>query len=183
MSKEVRKIGRITKIPILSLRLQYLPKISPIWLYPGEDPYRIDRTHHVALLKHIIKYGLDWKKLKKLTYVKERRHRYDIGMRNWTDSHVREHIKRRWDTYRSLKKKGWSKKLSKVKPVTVLKKPFIETRYNWESGFLKGPEIWDGMGRTSAAFVLGWKEIPVQWAEDKHAGTCQFDKGFNKIKK
>ena len=180
---EVRKIGKVVKVPIKIIHLQYVPKISPIWLYPGEDPYRMERTHHVALLRHIIKYGLDWKKLKKLLYVKERRHRYDIGIRVWTDSKVREHIKRRWDTYRSLKKKGWSKKLSKVKPVILLKKPLFETRYSWESGFLKGPECYDGMGRSSAAFVLGWKEIPVQWAEDKHPGSCQFDKGFNKIKK
>jgi len=180
---EVKKIGKVVKVDIMHLHLQYLPKVSPIWLYRGEGPYRIDRTHHVALLRHIIKHGLDWKKLKKLNYVKERRHRYDIGMRNWTDSHVREHIKRRWDTYRSLKKKGWSKRLSKVKPIIVLEKPFIETRYNWDSGFLKGLEIWDGMGRTSSAFVLGWKEIPVQFAVDAKPGACEFDKGFNKIKK
>jgi len=180
---EIRKIGKITKVPILSLHLQYVPKISPIWLYPGEDPYRIDKTHHVGLLKHIIKHGMDWKKLKKLPYVKERRHRYDIGIVRWTDSHVREHIKRRWAIYQSLKKKGWKKKLSKVKPVIVLEKPFIETRYNWESGFLKGLEIWDGMGRVSAAFVLGWEKIPVQFAVDAKLGTCKYDKGFNKIKK
>ena len=180
---EVRKVGKIVKIPIIRAHLQYLPKISPIWLYPGEDPYRIDKTHHVTLLRHIIKHGLDWKKLKKLTYVKERRHRYDIGIRVWTDSKVREHIKRRWDTYQSLKRKGWSKKLSKVKPICVLKKPFIETRYNWESGFLKGYEVFDGFGRSSAAFVLGWKEIPVQFVEDAKPGACEFRKGFDKIKR
>ncbi|HUV81577.1 MAG TPA: hypothetical protein VMW53_00665 [archaeon] len=182
MKGEVKYVGKIVKFPVKEIRLQYLPKISPIWLYPGLDPYRMENLHHVTLLKHIIKHGLDWKKLKKLTYVKERRHRYDIGMLAWTDSHLREHIKRRWKTYRSLKN-GWSKKMSKVKPVVLLKKPFIETRYNWESGFLKGPECWDGLGRSSAAFVLGWKEIPVQWAEDAHPGSRQFDKGFNKIKK
>ena len=153
---EVKKVGKIVKVPIMRLHLQYLPKVSPIWLYPGKDPYRIDKTHHVTLLRHIIKYGLNWKKLKKLKYVAERRHRYDIGIRVWTDSKLREHIERRWKIYRSLKKRGWKSSMSKVKPVLVLKKPLFETRYNWESGFLKGPEVYDGFGRSSAAFVLGW---------------------------
>jgi len=180
---EVRNIGKIVMARVADLHLRYVPKISPIWLYPGDDPYRIDKIHHVALLRHILKHGMDWGKLKKTAYVKERRHRYDIGIHAWTDTHVREHIKHRWETYLSLKKRGYSKKLAKVRPIVLLKKPIIETRYNWESGFLHGPEIYDGAGRCAAAFVLGWKEIPVQWAEDAHPGSRKFDKAFNKIKK
>ena len=81
-----------------------------------------------------------------------------------------------------LKKNGWNKKLAKVKPVIVLRKPIMETRFNWESGFLSGPEVYDGFGRCSAAFVLGWKTIPVVWAEDAKPGTGRFDKAFDKIK-
>jgi len=179
---EIKIISKPRMVRLDKLHLQYLPICCPLWLYPGVDPMRVSRTHHVSLLKHIIKHGMDWKKLKRTKYVRERRHRYDIGMVKWLDSHVRWHIKNRWKIYRSLKERGWSKKKAKEKPIIVLRKPFIETRFNWESGFLKGYEVWDGFGRTSAAYVLGWKAIPVVFGEDMKPGACEFNRGYRKIK-
>jgi len=140
------------------------------------------KAHHVKLLKTIIKYGMNKKVLKKTKYWQERRHRYNIGMTRWTDSAVWEHIKRRWATYCSLKKHGYNKNKGDRKPILILKEPFWHTRFNWDSGFLHGPEIWDGAGRVSSAIVLGWKTISGRFCEDAKPGTCEFDKGLNKIK-
>lgn len=157
-------------------------------MYPGEDPMLLGKTHHVSLLRLLIKYGFpktksEWKRVIAHPYFQERRHRYNIHMYRWTDSHVKEHIKHRWETFLSLKKKGFKAKKSGDRPVVLLKNPLFETRYNWDSGFLKAPECWDGMGRCSSAFVLGWKKIPVVFAEDAKPGACEFKKAFDKIKK
>ena len=179
---EIKIISGSEEIRLDLLHHRYIPKITPLWLFPGPDPMHISKSPHVKLLRAIEKYGMNWGKLKNTKYVQERRHRYNIGMTRWTDGHVKEHIKVRWKIYQSLKKNGWNKKLAKAKPVILLKKPIIETRYNWESGFLSGPEVMDGMGRCSAAYVLGWKTIPVVWAEDAKPGACEFSKAYNKIK-
>ena len=179
---EIKVISGIVDIPLDQLHLQYIPKITPLEMYPGSDPMLMLKSHHVRLLKKIIKYGLNKKVLKKTKYWQERRHRFNIGM-EWSDSRVFEHIKRRWDTYCSLKKKGYNKKKGDRKPILILKEPFWHTRFNWESGFLHAPEIWDGAGRVSAAIVLGWKTISCRYCEDAKPGACEFDKGLNKIKK
>jgi len=179
---EIEIVSRTVDIPLKNLHHQYKPKITPMELYPGEDPMHVKKSHHVSLLKLIKKVGLDFKKLKDHPYVQERRHRYNIGMTAWTDSHLMEHIKRRWATYLSLKKKGYNRKLGKKKPVIVLSKPIWETRMNWVSGFLNGPEVWDGMGRVSAAICLGWDTIPGQYAIDAKPGSMDIEKFIGKIK-
>ena len=180
---EIKVISGIVDIPLDQLHHQYIPKCTPLELYPGADPMHVLKSHHVRLLLKIIKYGLNKKVLKKTKYWQERRHRYNIGMTRWTDGVVWEHIKKRWDTYCSLKKHGYDKKKGDRKPVLILKQPFWETRFNWESGFLNGPEVWDGMGRVSSAIALRWKTIPGRYCEDAKPGACEFDKGLNKIKK
>ena len=182
MADEVKIISDIVDIPLDRLHHQYVAKVTPLDFYPGADPMHVFKSHHVSLLKTIIKHGMDKGRLKKHPYWQERRHRYNIGMIRWTDGRVWEHIKHRWDTYRSLKKRGYDRKDGDRKPVLILKKPFWETRFNWDSGFLNGWEVWDGMGRVSSAVVLGWKTIPGRFCEDAKPGAMEFDKGLNKIK-
>jgi len=180
---EIKVISGIVDIPLNKLHHQYIAKCTPLEMYPGEDPMHVMKSYHVKLLNTIIKHGLNKKRLIKTGYWQERRHRYNIGMIKWTDSEVWKHIKRRWDTYCSLKKYGYDKKKGDRKPVLVLKQPLWETRFNWESGFLQGMECYDGMGRISSAIVLGWKTIPGRYCEDAKPGACEFDKGLNKIKR
>jgi len=180
--EEVKIISDIVDIPLDKLHHRYVARVTPLELYEAVDPMHVFKSHHVSLLKTIIKHGLDKKRLMKTPYWKERQHRYNIGMTRWTNKKIWEHINDRWQTYRSLKKHGYDKKLGDRKPVLVLKKPFWETRFNWDSGFLNGYEVWDGMGRVSSAVVLGWKTIPGRFCEDMKPGACEFDKGLNKIK-
>jgi len=180
---EIKVISGIVDIPLKDLHHQYVAKVTPLELYSKDDPMSVMKCHHVSLLKTIIKHGLNKKILIKTKYWQERRHRYNIGMTRWTDSVVFEHIKKRWKTYRSLKKHGYNAKEGDRKPILVLKKPFFETRFNWSSGFLNGPCLWDGMGRVSAAITLGWETIPGRYCKDAKPGACEFDKGYNKIKR
>jgi hypothetical protein len=179
---EIRITSKLVNIPLDSLHLRYLPKITPLELYPGSDPMRFSKSHHVSILHAIQKHGLDFARLKTHPYVQERRHRYNIGMTSWTDSHVKKHLAHRWETFRSLKKRGYDAKLAKIAPVIVLDRPLWETRFAWDSGFLKGPEIYDGAGRCAAAIMLGWKTIPGYMAEDAKPGSRNPMKYFKKIK-
>ena len=178
---EIRVVTGLVDIELDKLYLRYLPKITPLELYPGSKPMRFKHSHHVDILKRIAKVGLDFKKLKDHPYIQERRHRYNIGMTAWTDSHVKAHLAHRWDTYQSLKRHGYKSKLA-VEPVIVLGKPLWETRFSWQSGFLFGPEIYDGAGRCAAAIMLGWETIPGYVAVDAKAGTCEMSKYMKKIK-
>jgi len=180
---EFKIISGLVDIPLDTLHHQYKPKLTPMELYPGLDPMHVFKSHHVGILKLIKKVGLNFKKLKHHPYFQERRHRYNIGMTAWTDGYVMKHLERRWETYRSLKKNGYNKKLAKEKPVIVLKEPIWETRYGWKSGFLHGAEVWDGMGRVSTAILLGWKTIPGYYAEDAMPGTKDVAKFLGKVKK
>jgi len=180
--EQIKIISGPVQVRLDTLHHQYKPKLTPLELYPGPDPMHVMKSHHVGLLKTIIAHGLDKKRLMKTPYWQERRHRYNIGMTAWTDSKVWEHIQHRWDTYKSLKKYGYDKKLGRRKPVIVLAKPIWETRFNWQSGFLNGPEDWDGMGRIAAAIMLGWETIEAVWAEDAMPGSCNGDKFLGKLK-
>jgi len=178
------KIIRPIDIRADALHHRYLPKITPMSILGYKpDPMHISRSPHVKLLRTLIKHGFNKRKLKQTKYFQERRHRYALGMPKWTDSWIYAHIKVRWNIFKSLEKRGYDKRKAKSKPIIVLEKPLIETRFNWESGFLSGPEIWDGMGRSSAAYVLGWKTLPAMLASDAKPGAMEFDKGFNKIKR
>ena len=177
---EIKIVSKLVDIPLGTLHHRYIPKITPLEMYTAEDPMLFSISHHVSILRKIMKHGLNFKKLKKYPYVQERRHRYNIGLTSWTDSHVKVHLANRWKTYCSLKK-GYKPKKA-VEPVVVLDKPLWETRFGWDSGFLHGPEIYDGAGRCAAAIVLGWKTIPGYYAVDAKAGTKEAGKYLRKIK-
>ena len=170
-------------ISVDSLHHRYLPKITPLHLFKGSDPMHISKSPHVKLLRHLIKHGFNWRRLRNTKYVIERRHRFGLGMTRWTDDWIKQHVRVRWNIFKSLEKNGYDKKKAKARPIIVLEKPLIETRFSWDSGFLNGPEVYDGFGRSSSAFVLGWEKIPAVIARDAKPGTMEFSKGFNKIKK
>jgi len=168
---DIRAISKCENVPLSELHHRYIPKVTPLNLYPGKDPMLFSESHHVSLLRLILEHGFNWPMIAEHPYYLERKHRHDIGVTRWNHKKIVNHIKRRWDIFVSLKKNGFSKKLAGDKPIIVLRKPLWETRYAWDSGFLKGPEIWNGAGRCAAAIVLGWKTIPAYWAEDIQAGN------------
>jgi len=180
---EINIIPGYVQVRLDTLHHQYKPKLTPLELYPGPDPMHVFKSHHVSLLRRIAKVGLNWDKLKAHPYVLERQHRFNIGMTAWNNKKIMEHITRRWETYRSLLKMGYDKTLGRQKPVVVLARPIWETRFNWESGFLNGNEVWDGMGRVSSAIVLGWETIECVMAEDAMPGSKNADKFLGKIKR
>ena len=178
------KIIRPVNIEVNSLRHRYLPKITPMYILGYKpDPMHISRSPHVKLLRTLVKYGFNKRKLKQTKYFQERRHRYSLGMPKWVDSWIYKHIQIRWNIFKSLEKNGYDNRKAKAKPIIILEKPIIETRFNWDSGFLRGPEIYDGFGRSSSAYVLGWEKIPGSLAVDAKPGHMEFKKAYNKIKR
>jgi hypothetical protein len=109
-------------------------------------------------------------------------------MKQWTDEHIKKHIRSRWATYKSLKKYGYKKKLHRTKngrdyPVRVLLQPFWKTRFNIDESWLDGVELWDGGGRSCAAYVLGWDSVPAEICEDTAPGTCKKGHFGDKLKR
>lgn len=175
---EVKVASKLQNIPLADLHIQYVHNVTPIDLWRRD--MSLATSPHVELLRLIRGHGLNWDILKDTRYVEERRHRRAIGMKQWTDEYIKRHIKTRWDTYRSLKKHGfdaerYKKKDGRERPVLILAEPFWRTRFGYDAPWLCGPEIWDGGGRCSAAYVLGWKTIPAKMAADRKPGTG--DKG------
>lgn len=175
MSEIINKKWKEVKLADLSVR--YIPVVTPIKLWNHD--MSLANSPHVELLNTIKKYGWDWKVLKKTRYWKERCYRFNCGVKRWTDKYTKEHTKKRWAIYKSLKKKGFKKKDS---PITVLKQPFWTTRFGLEEEWLGGLEIFNGSGRCAAAVVLGWKTIPAMIAEDKYPSTGKKGKFESKLR-
>jgi hypothetical protein len=179
---DIRKIDFL-KVPLKDLHYQYIHNYTPIklWNYDMSLP----NSPHVELLRLIKEDGFNWKRIWQTRYVEERIGRRKLGMKQWTDEHIKKHIRNRWATYKSLKKYGYKKKLHRTKkgrnyPIRVLLEPFWKTRFGIGRPWLCGFELWDGGGRSCAAHVLGWDSIPAEICEDTKPGTN--DKGHFKDK-
>lgn len=176
---EVKIISKLKLIELKKLHIRYIPVATPpLW----NNDMSLKNSPHVELLRLIIKYGWDWKKLSKSRYWKERKRRYICGVKRWTEEYIKEHIKKRWKLYKSLKKRGFKKKRRGDRPIVVLKKPFWTTRFGLKEDWVKGWELWDGAGCCAAAYVLGWKTIPGVFAEDLFPGTGKKGKFKKKLR-
>ena len=161
------------KVKLDDLHIQYVPMVKPEQWWHGLDMMALRTSPHVELLEIIKEHGFDWAIIKQSGYWKERVDRREThGRKDWTNEYIKRHIKRRWETYRSLKKKGYKKDLSTKQPLLVLKEPLWNTRFNWNDPNIRGLELVDGAGRASSAYVLGWKTIPVTWVQDAAPGSC-----------
>lgn len=169
---EVKIVGKLVDIPLADLHIQYIHGVTPIDLWNRD--MSLSTSPHVELLQLMRKFPLRSVEVQSSRYFQERRNRYALGMTRWTDIHIEEHAKVRLDTYFSLKRKGYRK--GGDCPIKILREPFWKTRFGYNANNLHGPEIWDGGGRCTAAFVLGWKTIPAYWVEDVKPGSC--DKGW-----
>jgi len=177
---EYKKTSGLVDIPLKNLHIRYIPVVTPIEMWWHK--MRLVGSPHMALLNTIERHGLDWHTLEHTVYWAEREHRYNIGFKDWTEEKIKAHIKRRWELVKSIKKKGFKKKLYGDKPVIVLDKPFWTTRFGLKEDWLKGPEIWDGAGRCMASLFLGKKTIKGYYAEDLYPGTGKKGKFEEKLK-
>jgi hypothetical protein len=159
----------LVDIPVRNLNIRYIPVVTPIDMWNHD--MSLKNSPHVELLKAIKEVGLDWEALSKTRYWLERKHRFDIGFKDWNKKKIKTHIKRRWAIYKSLKKSGFRPKLRGEKPVVVLKEPFWKTRFGLDEKWHKGPQIWDGGGVCVAAYFLGWDTIKGYYAKDKYPGS------------
>lgn len=169
---EVKIVSKYMKFPLAELHHRFIPILTKLELYDFPDPMLFSKSHHIGILEQYLIHNKDWEKIKNHPYVQERRNRNEIGFHRWTDEKIRNHIHKRWLTYRSLKEKHYKKRICDDSPVLILEKPFWETRFAWDSGFLGGAEICDGAGRCAAAMFLGWTHIPAYIAKDKAPGSC-----------
>lgn len=167
--EDLEVISDLVDIPLKKLHIQYIPVVTPIELWNYD--MSIKNSPHVELLSIIDEFGFDWEVLKKTRYWVERRHRYSIGFKAWDKKHLKNHIKKRWAIYKSLKKSGYRHKLRERRPLIVLKQPFWKTRFELEEYWLKGYHIVDGGGISAAAYFLGYETLPGYYVKDKFPGS------------
>jgi len=158
---EIKPItGKYTKVKLADLYLQYIPVITSMKIW--EHDMSLVNSPHVELARLLLMYGKDWDAVKDCRYVQDRRHRFKCGVVKWTDKYIREHVfGSRYKILKSLRKRGFDKKLSRNEPIAILEEPLWSSRFAFKPDWLKGMEIYHGGRRCSAAFALGWEEIPA----------------------
>ena len=178
---DIKIISKLVDIELEKLHVQYVPVVTPLELW-NHDMSLIN-SPHVELLKIIYANGFNWPLIMKSRFVQVRQHRAIMGLDQWTDEKIQEHIKQRWKIYKSLSKYQFVPKMSRGKPVIVLKKPFWTTRFGFKADWLGGWEIWDGMRRCSAQHFIGRKTIKGYFAEDTKPGSKDRGKFGKKLEK
>ncbi len=175
MSEIINKKWKEVRLADLSVR--YIPVVTPIDLWNHD--MSLKNSPHVELMRLFKKHGLNWGKIEKTRYYKERQHRHIIGTKRWTRNYIYYHIEKRYKLFKGIKKKY---KSNKKFPIHVLKKPFWATRFGLKEDWLDGLELWNGAGRTSSLYVLGKKTVKVMMCKDKHPGTGKKGKFEKKLK-
>ncbi len=174
MSEIIIKKWKEVKLADLSVR--YIPVVTPIKLWNHD--MSLVNSPHVELMKIFKKRGLDINYIKKTRYYKERKHRYKIGMRRWTENYLYYHIEKRYKLFKSIKKKY---KSDKENPICVLKQPFWTTRFGLDEEWMGGLEIFNGAGRCSSLVALGKKTVKVMICKDKHPDSNNKGKFEHKL--
>jgi len=170
MDNEVKVIGRKI-IALADLHHQYVKPIyqEEFW----HDDMSVPNSPHVEIMRIFMKYGFDVNRLKASRYVADKRKRFVLGRKAWTDDYIfNKHLKKRWKVFRLVKKgfTGW------IRPIMILTEPFWKTRFGNTPEWVKGPELWDGHGRASAMYVMGYYKTEVDVCEDAKPGSGQWKK-------
>jgi hypothetical protein len=147
-----------------------------------QNDMSLPNSPQVECAQLLLKYGQNWSKLRDCRFARDRRHRYKLGMKKWTEKNIKEHILgSRYDVLMSIKKYGFDKKKNKKQPVAVLMEPFWMTRFGWNVSWLKGPEIYHGGRRCAAMYALGYERVRVLVMEDKYPGSGKGGKFEKKV--
>ncbi len=180
MSDEVIEVGKLKKFRLADLHIRYIPVITPPRLWNRD--MSLPNSPHVELMKIFKNYGFDKERIKESRYFKDRQYRHKY-LDKWTDKRIWKHIKEgRYRIFNLMAKEGWNKKRSKGDPIKVLPEPFWCSRFNRTWDWIKGEEIWNGAGRCSAAYVLGYDHLYCQPVVDKYANTEYKGKFEKKLK-
>ena len=168
---EIKAISnKLEKVELEKLSYQFIPGLitHDIWLFDMSLP----NSPQVECAKLLLEHGKDWGKLKDCRFAQDRRHRYKLGQKKWTEEHIKAHILgSRYDILKSIQKRGFDKKLNAQEPVAILKEPFWKTRFDYTAEWLNGYEIYHGGRRCSAMYALGHETVPVVWCVDKKPGS------------
>lgn len=180
---EIRHISKeLVRVNLLDLHYQYLPGFVSMDIWNHD--MSLLNSPQVECAQLLLKYGKQWSKLKNCRFAEDRRHRFELGMKKWTEKAIKEHILgSRYDILKSIKKRGFCSKRSAQQPVAILKHPFWDTRFNvgGNEGAIERYEIYHGGRRCAAMYALGFLEIPAFFAEDKHPGSGKGGKFSNKV--
>ena len=163
MSDEVKAISGPKNIKLSKLHVRCIPVLTPLDLW-GND-MSLENSPHVELMREFLEHGMTWGNLKSTRYVRERMRRFKLGITRWTEPYIIQHLHKRYDILRSLKKEGFVAKKSKP-PIQVLREPLWKTRFGCNEEWLEGREIYNGAGRCAAAMALGWESITVIMVKD-----------------
>lgn len=170
------------KAMLRELNYQYLPGMidHDIWGFDMSLP----NSPQVECVLLLLKHGKNWGKLKHCRFAEDRRHRFRLGMKKWTEEAIKEHIfSSRYKILKSIKKHGFDRKKNSLQPITVLKEPFWKTRFEYYADWLNGYEIYHGGRRCAAMYALGYEYVPVLLAEDKAPGSKSGGKFEKKVLK
>jgi hypothetical protein len=179
MRDEVKTVKHCVPVELSTLHNQYIPYITPIDLWNND--MSLAMSPHVEMLQYIVKHGFNWKEIFKLRYAQERMRRAEIGWPKWDKATIKRRIMVRWKIYKSLAAHGYKQSMA-VTPIMILEKPFWTTRFGLKDDRIRGPEIFDGAGRCSAAYVLGWDAILADICIDPKAGTGDRGRFASKLK-
>lgn len=178
---EIRVISnKLILVPLARLLYQYIPEFinRDIW----HDNMQLANSPQVECAKLLLKHGRNWGKLKHCRFAEDRRHRYKLGMKKWTEKNIKEHILgSRYNILMSLKKYGFDVRKNKKQPVTILQAPFWRTRFGGVPNWVNGWEIYHGGRRCASMYALGMAHVPVLFATDKHPGSKKGGKFEEKV--
>ena len=179
MRTEVRTVKTRVPVELAKLHNQYIPYVTPfdLWNYD----MALATSPHVEMLQYIVKHGFNWEEIFKLRYARERLRRKEIGWGKWGRATTKKRIMIRWRIYQSLKEHGYKQSRCESGPIMILEEPFWNTRFGLKDERVHGMEIFDGAGRCSAAYVLGWDAILADICVDPLAGTGERGKFGEKL--
>ena len=170
MSEVIYISKKFYNFKLSDLYYQFIPEFTNVNIW--QNDMSLPNSPQAECAQLLLKHGRNWSKLKDCKFAQDRRHRYKLGMRKWTEKNIKEHILgSRYDILMSIKKYGFDKKKNKKQPVAVLMKPFWITRFNYVASWLKGPEIYHGGRRCAAMYALGYDQIRVLVMQDKYSGS------------
>lgn len=173
---EIKKVGK-SVLQLEDLHHQYVQTAycKDFW----NDDMSLANSPHVEMMRIMLEHGLDIKRLQKTRYVAEKRYRVSLGRKQWTDDYIfNMHLPKRYKILRMVKN-GYKKF---DKPVAVLGIPFWRSRFGEAPEWVKGIELWDGHGRTSAMYALGMTEVKCSLYEDANPGSKQWKKVQKELK-
>lgn len=180
---EVKLVSKkVYHVKLYDLHYQFVPEFTSMEIWNND--MSLANSPQVECANLLLLHGPKWSKMKNCRFAEDRRHRYRLGMKKWTEKNIKEHILgSRYQILMSIKKRGFDRKRNNKQPVSILKEPFWKSRFKFEAEWLRGKEIYHGGRRCSALYVLGYDSVPVLFVKDKHPGSMDGGKYERKVLK